>query len=549
MSRIAAVPPSSSPAAPSKADQYTVSSVWAASSGQMRRTSQSSSRRSSASPRNSVWQRWTWAWMRPGMIRQPRQSRTDTGVVLRSARPSVRPTASILPPRTVTSARSTRHAPSCSSTSPPARTRSGVFGGCRTASGRDARLGAGGVVREVEVDAQLFQEVVVRVHAREDALRSAGIDQQVPVGIVEARQQDGTARVVREGDVDRVGVSGQQVDPARFQRGRDLFRVILQVIEGVGAVFRGHGVGRAQPKQHHTRLRDHARDEQPAVGRVLRPEPGEFRRVALLRHSGERPRPAPGHAQKRYQRADSHGWEYIPRMGAAEYDGIQPPQPWHSRPPLASKVASLAGITLVLGLRCAHSQESSEPPPLPGESINAPATITQDFVTSVRLGSESIVLEETGLDSLRLRLGAGLIRQRGDAASSLEWLCVHAATGENRWLLWLESGEMAAGTVNRFHVLAVPSAASIDRRCSSLSARSGTIELPGRVALGLSASALRQLLGQPSAVAGDTLVYHYSRHVIDSKVSGGEYYIDTMLCVVMTHGRVVQIAGWRATTS
>ena len=236
-------------------------------------------------------------------------------------------------------------------------------------------------------------------------------------------------------------------------------------------------------------------------------------------------------------------------MGAAEYDGIQPPQPWHGHPPLTSKAASLAGITLVLGLRCAYSQGSSEPPPLPGESINAPATVTQDFVTSVRLGSESIVLEETGLDSLRLRLGAGPIRQRGDAASSLEWLCVHAANRENGWLLWLESGEMAAGTVNRFHVLAVPSAPSIDRRCSPLSARSGTLDLPGRVALGLSASALRQLLGQPSAVAGDTLVYHYSRHVIDSKVSGGEYYIDTMLCVVMAHGRVVQIAGWRATTS
>src|SRR2546421_11572288 len=164
----------------------------------MRRTSQSSSRRSSASPRNSVWQRWTWAWMRPGMIRPPRQPRPDPGVVLRPAGPPVRPTASILPPRAVTSARSTRHAPSCNSTSPPARSRSGVFGGCRTASGRDARLGAGGVVREVEVDAQLFQQVVVRVHARKDALRSAGIDQQVPVGIVEARQQDHTPRVRSE---------------------------------------------------------------------------------------------------------------------------------------------------------------------------------------------------------------------------------------------------------------------------------------------------------------------------------------------------------------
>src|SRR5207249_8633077 len=137
------------------------------------------------------------------------------------------------------------HAPSCSSTWPPTRSRSGEDGGCCTASGRDARLGAGGVVRKVEVDAQLFQEVVVRVHTREDALGSAGIDQQVPVGIVEARQQDGTARVVRELNVNRVGVRGEQVDPARFQRGGDLLRVILQVVEGVGAVFRRHGVGRA----------------------------------------------------------------------------------------------------------------------------------------------------------------------------------------------------------------------------------------------------------------------------------------------------------------
>src|ERR1041384_2980172 len=119
--------------------------------------------------------------MRPGTIRQPLQSRTCTRWVWPcppSPFPglSPRPTVAILPSRTITSARSTRHSPSCSSTSPPTRSRSGVSGGGRTASGRDARLGAGGIVRQVEVDAQLFQEVVVRVHAGEDALRSAGID-------------------------------------------------------------------------------------------------------------------------------------------------------------------------------------------------------------------------------------------------------------------------------------------------------------------------------------------------------------------------------------
>src|SRR5205809_4745465 len=146
--------------------------------------------------------------MRAGMTRQPRQSRTWVSGWEGGPFPfpvSRFPTCAILPPRTVTSARSTRHAPSCSSTSPPTRSRSGVFGGCCTASGRDARLGAGGVVRKVEVDAQLFQEVVVRVHAREDALRSAGVDQQVPVGIVEAPDEDGATRVVTERDVDRCG--------------------------------------------------------------------------------------------------------------------------------------------------------------------------------------------------------------------------------------------------------------------------------------------------------------------------------------------------------
>src|SRR5205809_2040623 len=121
--------------------------------------------------------------MRPGMIRQPLQSRTvvdGRGLIpLPASRLTASPTAAIRPSRTTTSARSTRHAPSCNSTSPPARIRSGgadgtarvVGGGERggRTSGRNARLHAGRVVREVEVDAQFFHQVIVRVHTGEDA--------------------------------------------------------------------------------------------------------------------------------------------------------------------------------------------------------------------------------------------------------------------------------------------------------------------------------------------------------------------------------------------
>ena len=51
------------PAAPTA---RSVDGVCAASIGQTRRRSHSSSGMSSAKPRNSVWQRWTWVWMKPG---------------------------------------------------------------------------------------------------------------------------------------------------------------------------------------------------------------------------------------------------------------------------------------------------------------------------------------------------------------------------------------------------------------------------------------------------------------------------------------------------
>ena len=60
------VPLSSSSAAAKRVEARSVSAVWAASSGQIRRRSHSSSGMSSASPRKSVWQRWTWVWMNPG---------------------------------------------------------------------------------------------------------------------------------------------------------------------------------------------------------------------------------------------------------------------------------------------------------------------------------------------------------------------------------------------------------------------------------------------------------------------------------------------------
>src|SRR6059058_4622455 len=214
----------------------------------MRRINQSSSRKSSASPRNRVWQRCTCAWMRPGMTRQPLQSRTwgwgRGPFPLPSSLFLAFPIASILPSRTVTSARSTRQAPSCRSTSPPASRKSGTSG--PAASGSGPRRGAGRVVGEVEVGAQLVHQIAVLVHARQDPLGAARIDQEIAVGIVQARQENGAPRGVGERDVDRVGVGGDELDAAGREGGCHLRRVVLQVVERVGLVVPAERVRRAQ---------------------------------------------------------------------------------------------------------------------------------------------------------------------------------------------------------------------------------------------------------------------------------------------------------------
>jgi hypothetical protein len=115
----------------------------------------------------------------------------------------------------------------------------------------------------------------------------------------------------------------------------------------------------------------------------------------------------------------------------------------------------------------------------------------------------------------------------------MEWLCVRGGNGPDRWVLWLESGEMGAGTVEGFHLMFVPAVASVDHRCQPLPPTM-TVDIPRHLALGLPDSMLKRLVGSPSAVVGDTLIYWHMRDV------------QNRLFLVIERGRVVQIAVWRS---
>src|SRR6266699_2738787 len=140
--------------------------------------------------------------MRPGRTIRPLQSMT----VLPSGRSADRPTFSILPSRTATSASTMRRAGSIVTTRPPFSSRG------RTTLGGDARPRGARVVRQIEVGPDLVQQLVVRVHAGEDPLRAAGLYDHIAERIIETREQDRALLVVRQRHVHGVGVGGEQLD-------------------------------------------------------------------------------------------------------------------------------------------------------------------------------------------------------------------------------------------------------------------------------------------------------------------------------------------------
>jgi len=88
---------------------------------------------------------------------------------------------------------------------------------------------------------------------------------------------------------------------------------------------------------------------------------------------------------------------------------------------------------------------------------------------------------------------------------------------------------MGAPGVDAFHLVSAPARAHVDRRCRRLPPTT-TVQISKRLALGMSDSAARSVLGPPSAVVADTLIYEHVGEEANRVV------------LVLERGRVVQIA-------
>src|SRR5947208_5788328 len=76
-------------------------------------------------------------------------------------------------------------------------------------------------------------------------------------------------------------------------------------------------------------------------------------------------------------------------------------------------------------------------------------SVSRLMVKALRISDLSVELEETNINQVQQRFG-GTFGAQGDAGDSLAWLCLSGRDVGGRFVLWLKSGEMDAGTVGSF---------------------------------------------------------------------------------------------------
>jgi hypothetical protein len=157
--------------------------------------------------------------------------------------------------------------------------------------------------------------------------------------------------------------------------------------------------------------------------------------------------------------------------------------------------------------RSSNLQNSTvwKPPRIIKSDALPKGSVSRLMVEALRISDLNVQLEETNMKQAQQRFG-GTFGAQGDAGDSLEWLCLSGRDVGGRFVLWLKSGEMDAGTVGSFQWRRVPSEARFDARCAKLS-EGDKVKLTIPLHLGISESQLFEALGEPTVRHGNTLLY------------------------------------------
>jgi hypothetical protein len=167
--------------------------------------------------------------------------------------------------------------------------------------------------------------------------------------------------------------------------------------------------------------------------------------------------------------------------------------------------------------------------------------VQREMIGRLRVGSVPIILNETSRAAAQKALG-GTVGIQGDAGDWEAWLCYQGHNAKGRWMLWLLSSEVDNENVSGLQWTQLSPAEAADHRCKLISGNN-TVRLPDTLKLGMSAAAVRQVLGEPTLVSGNLLEYSHEHHQTIDQL---DYTVANDVNLVLESGKVRSIQVWRS---
>jgi 6,7-dimethyl-8-ribityllumazine synthase len=179
-----------------------------------------------------------------------------------------------------------------------------------------------------------------------------------------------------------------------------------------------------------------------------------------------------------------------------------------------------------------------------GDDLPSP-TAPKPMIVSLMVADFPVTLEETSLEDARAHF-AGTIGNRGDAGTAENWVCLHGNDASGPWILWLSSFEIDGPRIGGFQWRRLAPNETADARCPSIAKSENAIELPLAIHPGIRKSDALKILGQPTVIRGETLIYLHNHQEI---INNQPYDALNSLALVVHGGTVWAIEVIKSTVS
>jgi hypothetical protein len=172
-------------------------------------------------------------------------------------------------------------------------------------------------------------------------------------------------------------------------------------------------------------------------------------------------------------------------------------------------------------------------------------TVSKELIDSLRIADFPVTLEKTKLEDARKRFGA-TTGDRGDAGDSEAWLCLQGSDAHGPWIFWLTSGEIDGPAIGGFQWRRLARNETPDHHCPRLCGSEARVSLPLSIHPGMTEAEARKVLGAPTMVRGNTLIFFHEHHEI---IDNLPYTSDNLVTLVIQNGAVLAIAVSKTTSS